>query len=72
MMIFESREADTVHFASKEFVMGKIIATLRIPESKVRRKTARAVLRHKDKSKYTRTAKHKCPWASANGHLCFG
>lgn len=41
--------------------MSKIIMTLHIPESKLRKKQTRPVQQHKDKSKYTRKSKHKAP-----------
>ena len=51
--------------------MSKIIMTLHLPEPKVRRKTAKAVQSHKDRSKYTRKVKHKGPWAESHGPLSF-
>jgi hypothetical protein len=51
--------------------MGKIVMTLHLPEPKVRRKTAKAVQYHKDKSKYCRKAKHKGPGAESHGPLSF-
>jgi hypothetical protein len=41
--------------------MGKVIMTLALPEPKVRKKTAKAVQYHKDRSKYDRKVKHKGP-----------
>jgi hypothetical protein len=49
--------------------MGKIVMTLRLPDPKVRKKTAKAVQFHKDRSKYTRKVKHKGPWAKSHGPL---
>jgi len=51
--------------------MGKIVMTLRLPEPKVRKKSAKAVQFHKDKSKYCRKAKHKGPWAESQGPFLF-
>ncbi|MDR1241913.1 MAG: hypothetical protein LBM00_03885 [Deltaproteobacteria bacterium] len=39
--------------------MGRVIATLELPEPRVRKKTAGAVQLHRDKNKYTRKDKHK-------------
>jgi hypothetical protein len=52
--------------------MGKIVMTLRLPDPKVRKKTAKAVQYHKDKSKYCRKAKHKGPGWNPTGlcHSC--
>lgn len=41
--------------------MAKIIMTLVIPDPKVRKPQAKAVQKHKDKTKYTRKVKHKAP-----------
>ncbi|MDR2050254.1 MAG: hypothetical protein LBQ63_00545 [Deltaproteobacteria bacterium] len=51
--------------------MGKIIVTLELPEPKIRRKTAKAVQYHKDKSKYDRKLKHKGPWSETQGPLSY-
>jgi hypothetical protein len=47
--------------------MGKTVMTLLLPEARVRKKTAKAVQYHKDKSKYCRKAKHKGSWADSQG-----
>jgi hypothetical protein len=47
--------------------MSKIVMTLRLPEPKTRKKTAKAVQTHKDKSQYCRKAKHKAPWETPRG-----
>jgi len=39
--------------------MGKIIMRLHLPEPKIRKRTVKAVQKHKDKTKYTRKCKHK-------------
>lgn len=39
--------------------MSKIIMRLHLPGPKVRKATAKAEQKHKDKSKYTRKVKHK-------------
>lgn len=45
--------------------MSKIIMSLHLPEPKVRKATAKAEQKHKDKRKYTRKVKHnKGPWDS--------
>lgn len=41
--------------------MAKIIMTLVIPDPKVRKPQAKAVQKHRDKTKYTRKVKHKAP-----------
>lgn len=41
--------------------MSKILMRLHLPEPKVRKATAKAEQKHKDKSKYTRKVKHKGP-----------
>jgi hypothetical protein len=51
--------------------MGKIVMTLRLPDPKVRKKTAKAVQYHKDKSKYCRKAKHKGPQTEFGGPFLF-
>ena len=51
--------------------MGKIVMTLHLPEPKVRKQSAKAVQYHKDKSKYSRKAKHKGPWAETPGPFLF-
>jgi hypothetical protein len=51
--------------------MGKIVMTLCLPDPKVRKKTAKAVRYHKDKSKYCRKAKHKGPQAESGGPFSF-
>jgi hypothetical protein len=48
--------------------MSKIIMRLHLPAPKVRKRAARAVLKHKDKTKYTRKCKHK---ATVSGGLSF-
>jgi hypothetical protein len=48
--------------------MSKIIMRLCLPEPKVRKRTAKAVQKHKDKTKYTRKCKHR---AAESGGLCF-
>ena len=48
--------------------MSKIVMRLYLPEPQVRKRTARAVQKHKDKKKYTRQCKHK---AAGFGGLCF-
>ena len=50
------------YFPKQEVVMGKIVITLRLPDPKVRKKTAKAGQYHRDKSKYFRKVKHKGPW----------
>jgi hypothetical protein len=49
--------------------MSKIIMTLRLPEPKTRKKTAKAIQPHKDKTKYRRKAKHQGPWTESQGPL---
>lgn len=45
--------------------MGKTVMVLVIPEPKVRKATAKPVQKHKDKTAYSRKAKHKTPeWGS--------
>ena len=45
--------------------MGKTVMVLVIPEPKVRKATAKPVRKHKDKTAYSRKAKHKTPeWGS--------
>ncbi len=45
--------------------MGKTVMVLVIPEPKVRKETAKPVRKHKDKTAYSRKAKHKTPdWGS--------
>ena len=45
--------------------MGKTVMVLVIPEPKVRKATAMPVRKHKDKTAYSRKAKHKTPeWGS--------
>lgn len=45
--------------------MGKTVMVLVIPEPKVRKSTAKPVRKHKDKTAYSRKAKHKTPeWGS--------
>lgn len=45
--------------------MGKTVMVLFIPEPKVRKETAKPVRKHKDKTAYSRKAKHKTPdWGS--------
>ena len=45
--------------------MGKTVMVLVIPEPKVRKSTAKPVRKHKDKTAYSREAKHKTPeWGS--------
>lgn len=45
--------------------MGKTVMVLVIPEPKVRKATAKPVRKHKDKTTYSRKAKHKTPeWGS--------
>lgn len=45
--------------------MGKTVMVLVIPEPKVRKETAKPVRKHKDKTEYSRKAKHKTPdWGS--------
>ena len=39
--------------------MGKIIMRLHLPEPKIRKRTGKAVQKHKDKTKYTRKCKHR-------------
>lgn len=41
--------------------MGKTVMVLVIPEPKVRKATAKPVRKHKDKTAYSRKAKHKTP-----------
>ena len=41
--------------------MGKTEMVLVIPEPKVRKSTAKPVRKHKDKTAYSRKAKHKTP-----------
>lgn len=41
--------------------MGKTVMVLVIPEPKVRKSTAKPVRKHKDKTAYSRKAKHKTP-----------
>ena len=42
--------------------MGKTVMVLVIPEPKVRKATAKPVRKHKDKTAYSRKAKHKTEW----------
>ncbi len=51
--------------------MAKIIMTLHLPEPKVRKKWAKAVRYHRDKSKYCRKEKHKGPWLESHGPFLF-
>jgi hypothetical protein len=51
--------------------MSKVIMTLHLPKPKVRKKMAKAVQYHKDKSKYRRKTKHKGPWAETHGPFLF-
>jgi len=39
--------------------MGKIIMLLHLPEPKIRKRTVKAVQKHKDKTQYTRKCKHR-------------
>jgi hypothetical protein len=55
----------------KEDAMSRIIATLELPDPRVRKKTAKAVRLHRDKSQYSRKRKHKGPWEEPRGPLCF-
>jgi hypothetical protein len=59
------------HTSTKEVVMGKIAMTLCLPEPKARKKTAKAVQYHKDKTRYCRKAKHKGLWAESHGPFLF-
>ena len=52
----------------KEDSMGKVIMYLLLPEPKVRKHAVKAMRTHKDKTKYTRKAKH---WATTSGGLNF-
>lgn len=52
--------------------MSKILIRLHLPEPKVRKATAKAEQKHKDKSKYTRKVKHKGSWDSPKGLCLFG
>ena len=45
--------------SNKENSMSTIIMRLRLTEPKVRKRAVRAVQKHRDKTKYTRTRKHK-------------
>ncbi len=47
--------------------MSKTIMRLHLTEAKVRKKAAKAVQPHRDKTKYSRKAKHKGPWDSPQG-----
>jgi hypothetical protein len=49
--------------------MSKVIMRLHLPEPKVRKRTARAVQKHRDRKKYTRQCKHR---AAGFGGLCVG
>ncbi len=51
--------------------MSKTIMVLHLPEAKVRKKTAKAVQHHKDKTKYSRKAKHKGPRIFPKGLFYF-
>jgi hypothetical protein len=52
--------------------VSKTIITLILPPPKVRRKTAKAVQYHKDKSRYCRKAKHKGPLIDSGGPFLLG
>lgn len=53
--------------------MGKTVMVLVIPEPKVRKATAKLVRKHKDKTAYSRKAKHKTPeWGSFCLGICDG
>jgi opacity protein-like surface antigen len=45
--------------------MGKIIMRLYLPEPKVRKRAAKAVQTHRDKTRYTRKCKHRPPLSAA-------
>ena len=53
----------------KGYPMSKILIRLHLPEPKVRKKTVKIEQQHKDKSKYSRKAKHKSPWESSGAFV---